>query len=166
MPQSPQLSSTTAHPKIASLQRLRKFSRLLDNAIGIPGTPFRVGLDPILGLIPGAGDFLGTALSAYFVIEAARLGLPRSTLGRMVFNILLESVVGSIPVLGDLFDFAWKANTKNMALLEAHLQVPQTSQKANRWFIFLLLAGLFVFSVGVVVLSVLLIRLLVQLVSS
>ncbi len=121
MPQSPQLSSTTTHPKGASLQRLRKFSRLLDNAIGIPGTSFRVGLDPILGLIP---------------------------------------------VLGDLFDFAWKANTKNMALLEAHLQVPQTSQKANRWFIFLLLAGLFIFSVGVVSLSVLLIRLLVRLVSS
>lgn len=63
MPQSPQLSSTTTHPNGASLQRLRKFSRLLDNAIGIPGTSFRVGLDPILGLIPGAGDFLGTALS-------------------------------------------------------------------------------------------------------
>lgn len=160
-----QLSSVTTHPKVASLQRLRKFTRLLDNAIGIPGTPFRVGLDPILGLLPGAGDFLGTALSAYVVIEAARLGLPKAALGRMVFNILLEGVVGAVPVVGDLFDFAWKANTKNMALLEAHLNVPQASQKANRWFIFLLLAGLLVVGIGLLTFSFLVIRLLVSAVS-
>ena len=160
-----QLSSVTTHPKVASLQRLRKFARLLDNAIGIPGTPFRFGLDPILGLLPGAGDFLGTALSAYIVIEAARLGLPKAALGRMVFNILLEGVVGAVPVVGDLFDFAWKANTKNMALLEAHLNVPQASQKANRWFIFLLLAGLLVVGIGLLTFSFLVIRLLVSAVS-
>ena len=159
-----QLSSVTTHPKVASLQRLRKFSRLLDNAIGIPGTPFRIGLDPILGLIPGAGDFVGTALSAYIVIEAARLGLPRATLGKMVINILLEGVVGAVPVLGDLFDFVWKANTKNIALLEAHLDVKR-DEKANRWFIFLLLAGLFIVGVGLVTFSVLVIKLLVSAVS-
>lgn len=167
MPQSTsQLSSATTHPNIASLQRLRKLSRLLDNAIAIPGTTFRIGLDPILGLLPGAGDFVGTALSAYIVIEAARLGLPRATLGRMVSNILLESVLGAVPVLGDLFDFAWKANTKNMALLEAHLNVPQASKKANRWFVFLLLAGLIIVGVGLVTFSVLVIRLLVSAVNS
>ena len=147
------------------MQRLRKLSRLLDNAFGIPGTSYRIGLDPILGLVPGAGDFMGTALSTYIVIEAARLGLPRATLGRMVFNILCESVVGTIPVVGDLFDFAWKANVKNIALLEAHLDVPQVSQRADRWFIFLLLAGLIVFCVGLVTLSVLIVRLLVSAVS-
>lgn len=161
-----QLSSVKTHPKSASLQRLRKFSRLLDNAIAVPGTTFRIGLDPILGLLPAAGDFVGTALSAYIVIEAARLGVPRATLGRMVFNMLLESIVGVVPVLGDLFDFAWKANTKNMALLEAHLNVPHASEKANRWFIFLLVAGLLAVGIGLVTFSVLVIRLLVSALSS
>lgn len=160
-----QLSSVTTHPKHNSLQRLRKLSRLLDNAIGIPGTSFRVGLDPILGLVPGAGDFLGTALSAYIVIEAARIGLPRGALGRMVLNIFLEGVVGAIPVVGDLFDFAWKANTRNIALLEAHLNIPHESQKANRWFIFLILVGLLILGVGLLAFGVLVIRLLMSAVS-
>jgi hypothetical protein len=154
------------HPKITSIQRLRKLSRLLDNAIAIPGTTFRIGLDPILGLIPGAGDFVGTALSAYIVIEAARLGIPRAALGKMVSNILLESLVGAIPVVGDWFDFAWKANTKNMELLEAHLGISPESQKVNRWFIFLLVAGLFIVGIGLVTFSVLVIKLLLNAVSS
>jgi hypothetical protein len=163
MSQSPsQLSSITSHLKVASLQRLRKFSRLLDNAIGIPGTSFRVGLDPILGLLPGAGDFVGTALSAYIVIEAARLGVARGTLGRMVFNILVESVVGALPVVGDLFDFAWKANTKNIELLEAHLNVAHENEKASRWFIFLLLTGFLVIGIGLAAFSVLVIGLLLR----
>lgn len=157
-----QLSSVTTDSKLASLQRLRKLTRLLDNAIAIPGTTFRIGLDPILGLLPVAGDFLGTALSAYIVIEAARLGLPRATLGRMVFNIVAESVLGVVPVLGDLFDFAWKANVKNMELLETHFNVARESEKANRWFIFLLLAGLIIVGVGLVTFSVLVIKLLVS----
>jgi len=161
-----QLSSVTKHSKITSIQRLRKLSRLLDNAIAIPGTTFRVGLDPILGLIPGAGDFVGTALSAYIVVEAARLGIPRATLGKMVSNILLESVVGAIPLVGDWFDFAWKANTKNMELLEAHLGVSPASQKVNRWFVFLLVAGLFIVGIGLVTFSVLVIKLLLNAVTS
>ncbi len=161
-----QRSSVVMHPKITSIQRLRKLSRLLDNAIAIPGTTFRIGLDPVLGLIPGAGDFVGTALSAYIVIEAARLGIPRAALGKMVSNILLESLVGAIPVVGDWFDFAWKANTKNMELLEAHLGVSPESQKVNRWFIFLLVAGLFIVGIGLVTFSVLVIKLLLNAVSS
>ena len=153
------------HPKLASIQRLRKLSRVLDNAIAIPGTSFRIGLDPILGLIPGAGDLIGTALSAYIVIEAARLGIPRAALGKMVSNILLESLVGTIPVLGDWFDFAWKANTKNMELLEAHLGVSQ-EEKTNPLFIFLLVAGFFIVGIGLVTLSVLAIKLLLNAVTS
>lgn len=159
---SSEFSSVTNHLKTASLQRLRKLSRLLDNAIAIPGTNFRIGLDPILGLIPGAGDFVGTALSAYIVFEAARQGLPKAALGKMVFNILLEGVVGSIPVLGDWFDFVWKANAKNMELLEMHLGATQESKKANRWFIFLLVAGLLIVGIGLISFSVLLIRLLLN----
>lgn len=161
-----QLSSHANHPRFTSIQRLRKLSRLLDNAIAIPGTPFRFGLDPILGLIPGAGDFIGTALSAYIVIEAARLGMPRATLGKMVGNILLECLVGTIPIVGDWFDFAWKANTKNMELLETHVGVSPADQKANRWFIALLVLGLFVLAIGLVAFSVLVIRLLLNAVTS
>ena len=156
----------TKHPKFTSIQRLRKLSRLLDNAIAIPGTKFRIGLDPIIGLIPGAGDFIGTALSAYIVIEAARLGLPKQTLAKMVYNIVLESVVGAVPIVGDWFDFAWKANVKNIELLESHLGVAQESQKASWWFILLLVVGLFMLCIGLVSLSVLLIRLLLNAVSS
>lgn len=157
-----QIASVTSQTKIATIQRLRKLSRLLDNAIAIPGTKFRIGLDPILGLLPGVGDFVGTALSAYIVFEAARLGLPRETLGKMVFNVLLESIVGAVPVLGDLFDFAWKANTQNLELLETHLNLPKENEKANRWFIFLLLAGLLIVGIGLLTFSVLVIRLLIS----
>lgn len=162
MSQSASQISVTTHPRFASLQRVRKLSRLLDSAIGIPGTSFRLGLDPVLGLVPGAGDFIGTALSAYIVIEAARIGLPRATLGRMVFNIFLESVVGAIPVVGDLFDFAWKANIRNMELLEAHLNISPENQKANRWFIFLLVVGLLIVGLGLVAFSILVIRLVLN----
>jgi len=165
MLQPSQLSALKTPSKLATLQRLRKFSRLLDNAIAIPGTKFRVGLDPILGIIPGAGDFIGTALSAYIVLEAARMGIPKVSLGRMVSNIVLESVVGTVPVLGDLFDFAWKANTRNIELLETHLNISPEVEKKNRWFVFLLLAGLFVFSIGILTLSIFMIRLLLQAIS-
>lgn len=148
------------HPKFNSIQRDRHLSRLLDNAIAIPGTRFRIGLDPIIGLIPGAGDFVGTA-SAYIVIEAARLGLPKSAVGQMVFNILLESVVGAVPVVGEEFDFAWKANLKNIELLETHLGVTKETQKASGWFIFLLTISLFIVCIGLVC-YVLIIRLLLN----
>jgi len=78
----------THNSKTSTIRRLRRLSHLLDNAIPIPGTPWRFGLDPVLGLLPGAGDFLGTAFSAYIVLEAARIGIPRSLLGQMVINIL------------------------------------------------------------------------------
>jgi len=122
-------SKVAAHSKLTSVQRLRRFSRLLDNAIGIPGTKFRIGIDPIIGLIPGAGDIVGTALSAYIVVEAARLGIPKAILGRMVRNIVIESVFGSVPIIGDMFDFAWKANMKNVDLLEEYLKNPQNIAK-------------------------------------
>lgn len=104
-----------------SLQRLEKLGQLLDNAFAIPGTRFRIGLDSILGFIPGIGDVTGAALSAYLIAGAARLGAPVRTLLRMVGNVGIETVVGAIPIVGDLFDIAWKANLKNLALLRAHV---------------------------------------------
>ena len=103
------------------VKHLRRLARLLDSAIPLPGG-FRIGLDGMLGLIPGVGDAVGASLSTYIVVQAARLGASPVQLLRMMLNVLLETLIGTIPVLGDLFDFAWKANERNMALLEAQLQ--------------------------------------------
>jgi len=103
------------------VKHLHRLSWLLDNSIPLPGG-YRIGLDGIVGLIPGVGDALGASLSTYIVVQAARLGASPVQLLRMMMNILLETVMGTIPVLGDLFDFAWKANQRNMALLDAQLQ--------------------------------------------
>lgn len=143
--------------KSASLQRLRSLTHLLDNAITIPGTRYRVGLDPILGLLPGGGDLLTSALSAYMVWEAARLGLPRATVTRMVSNLVLDTLLGSLPVAGDLFDATWKANTRNLALLEAHLESPRPHKQANRGFVLLLLVGFVLLVMGLAVGGVLLV---------
>ncbi len=103
------------------VKHLRRLSWLLDNSIPLPGG-YRIGLDGIVGLIPGVGDALGASLSTYIVVQAARTWASPVQLLRMMMNILLETVMGTIPVLGDLFDFAWKANQRNMALLDAQLQ--------------------------------------------
>lgn len=114
-----------------SLERLRRLSRILDSAIPLPGG-YRIGMDGIIGLIPGIGDTIGSAFSGYIILEAARLGASTPMLLRMVFNVLLESVIGVVPVLGDLFDFAWKANEKNVRLLETQLDRPPPDSSAER----------------------------------
>jgi hypothetical protein len=149
-------------PNHPALQRVRTLSRLLDNAIPIPGTRFRLGLDPVLGLLPGAGDFVGAALSVYMVIEAARFGLPRKTLVQMVTNLVLDSVGGSVPVLGDLFDATWKANSRNLALLEAHVATPEPVKAADRHFVIFIVLALLLLLVGIGVVATLLISWVVR----
>lgn len=156
-----QLSSQNSNEKL--IKRLRIITHLLDNAIPLPGTPYRIGLDPLLGLIPGGGDIAGAVLSAYIVISAAQLGLPRESLLRMVLNILLEVMVGTIPVLGDLFDVAWKANVKNMELLDIHIKSPQMGKKADQWFVFILVVGLILAVLGAIALGITLITLVFSL---
>ena len=120
--------------QISKLSKLRRVSRLLDNAIAIPGTKIRFGLDPIIGLLPGGGDTITGGIAAYIVVEAARMGVPREILGKMVTNILIDSFAGTVPVVGDLFDLGWKANVKNIELLEKHLDVTE-SNKSDTLFI-------------------------------
>ena len=155
--------SNLPETKTITLERLRQISNLLDNAIAIPGTEYRVGLDPILGLLPGGGDTLTAFFSAYIVWEAAQMGLPRETLIRMVWNIVLDSLLGFIPVLGDIFDVAWKANVKNISLIESHLASPVPSKKVNKLFLILLLAGLILFIIGISWLTVTVFRLIFSL---
>ncbi|MBO1519106.1 DUF4112 domain-containing protein [Oceanisphaera sp. DM8] len=101
-------------------RRIERLAWLLDAGIRLPGG-FRIGLDGIIGLIPGIGDLVGAVLSSYIVVEAARLKVPLRIRARMVLNILIELVVGVLPIAGDLFDFAFKANLRNVGLLNAYL---------------------------------------------
>jgi hypothetical protein len=133
------------------MQRLRRLGRLLDSAIGIPGTKFRIGLDPIIGLIPGGGDTVGMMLSSFIVLEGARMGASKSTLSMMAFNILLETIAGTVPVVGDIFDVTWKSNLRNIGLLEEHLKISRATPKSNHGFAILLILGLaIVFVAGIV----------------
>ena len=105
----------------AEERELEAFARLLDSSIRLPGG-FRIGWDGIIGLIPGIGDAAGLGLSGYLVWRAARLGLPRATLARMVGNVALESAIGIVPIVGDAFDFAFKANVRNVRLMRKALE--------------------------------------------
>lgn len=136
-----------------SLNRLRQISHVLDNAIPIPGLGTRVGLDPILGLLPGGGDVLTGLVSVYIVFEAAKMGLPAQTLGRMGFNILLDVLSGTVPVLGDLFDVTWKANSQNVALIEKHVASPEPSRAADKLFAIAIIILLVALVLGMAALS-------------
>jgi hypothetical protein len=123
--------------------QLKSLSYLLDESINIPGTKYRLGIDPLLGLLPVAGDYLGAIFSGYILFQSARLGTSKATLLRMTVNILIETVVGIIPLLGDIFDVTWKANKKNIELLNIHLYQPEKSPKADLWFVIFLLSIVF-----------------------
>jgi hypothetical protein len=137
--------SPSSHPTETQLAQLRQLSHLWDQAIGIPGTKWRIGLESIIGLLPIGGDWIGLVMSSYILFHAVKFNLPRSIMVRMVINILIDAIVGAVPILGDLFDTTWKANTKNVNLLEAHLKSPlkssQESQKANLFALWLLFFG-------------------------
>jgi len=123
-------------------ERLARLAWLLDSSIPIPGTRFTIGLDALIGLFPVIGDALGVFLSSYIVREAAALGAPRSILARMAFNVALEGLVGMIPLAGDVFDAAYKANQRNVRLLNAWLESPRSAQRSSRAFVASLIAGL------------------------
>ncbi len=125
------------------LQDLEKLSYYMDEAIRIPGIGYRVGWDAVIGLIPGAGDAVGLLISAYIVLQAARMGLPKSTIFRMLGNVGIEAVVGAVPLLGDVFDAGWKANRRNIRLARKHLgQGAARAHKSNALFFYVVI-GLF-----------------------
>ncbi len=102
----------------AALARVQRLSRLLDSSIRVPGTDFKIGVDPLIGMIPGFGDLLGGLLSGWIVFESWRLDVPRPALLRMATNVCVELIVGVVPVIGDLFDFGYKANVRNARIAE------------------------------------------------
>lgn len=102
------------------LPDLQRYARVLDKAFRIPGTNIRFGLDPIIGLVPFLGDLASPVFAALLVVEGARLGIPRIIQIRMVVNALVDAVIGAIPLAGIVGDVFFRANTKNMALLERY----------------------------------------------
>jgi hypothetical protein len=111
-----------------ALRRVRALARLMDEAVGIPGTRFRLGLDSLLGLFPVIGDFATALISGYIIREAVRLGAPPQLVARMLVNVGIDFVTGSVPLVGDIFDAVWKANKMNVALLEAFVQARNRPQ--------------------------------------
>jgi len=141
-----------------SFAAVSKLAYWLDAGTRIPGTSLRFGLDPILGLIPGFGDAAGAILAGWILVEAVRLGASRATVIRIAGNVALDAAVGAIPLLGDIFDFAWKANLRNVALLERHLAAPDRAERADRSFVLLLIGGVVVMALGSLALGILLTR--------
>jgi hypothetical protein len=102
-------------------RRLERYARVMDVAFRIPGTPIRFGADSLIGFIPGVGDIAALGLSGYLIFEANRLGVPDRLMAKMIGNVAVDAVVGSVPIVGDIFDVAFKANMRNLGILRAHI---------------------------------------------
>ena len=107
--------------QLKNLKKIRKIAKLLDTAIGIPGTKIRFGLEPILGLIPGGGDLITAAISAYTIYLATSFGLEKKEIFKMAKNVAIDTVLGSVPIVGDIFDAYFKSNIRNLEILEKHI---------------------------------------------
>ena len=129
----------------AAERRIGRVTHTLDELIGIPGTPIKVGLDPIVGLIPVVGDAVAGIVGAWVIGEAARFGIPRVVLARMVVNLVVDLAIGAIPLLGDLYDVAFRSNSRNLALFRRHALEPDASTRSDQAFF----AGLALLVIGV-----------------
>ncbi|MGK2933720.1 MAG: DUF4112 domain-containing protein [Gemmatimonadaceae bacterium] len=143
------------------MDRARALARALDSAVRIPGTNMRFGLDAVIGLVPGLGDVAGAAMGSYIVLLGSRLGAPKPVLARMVLNVALDTLVGIVPVAGDLFDVAWKANMRNMALLDRYIERPAATKKSSSVFVLAIIAAFALLAVGGIVLAVVVVRWLI-----
>jgi hypothetical protein len=114
--------------------RIGRATHLLDEVIRVPGTSQHVGLDPIVGLIPFVGDAVSAVVGTWVIGEAARFGIPRIVLGRMIVNLLVDLAIGVIPILGDLFDIAFRSNSRNLALFRRHALDAEASTRGERAF--------------------------------
>jgi hypothetical protein len=117
------------------LEALRKVSELLDSAWFVPGTSYRIGLDPILGLIPLLGDIVSPLFAIGILWQARDLAIPRVVQLRMIVNVAIDALLGAVPLVGDLFDVVWKANKMNLALLERHAQEERAASPGDWLFV-------------------------------
>ena len=131
-----------ASAELRRVEALQRWAGILDAAFRIPGTRIRFGLDALIGLVPGAGDAVSGLFAVAIVLQAARMGLPRIVIARMVLNSLMDLRVGAIPLVGDLFDVAWKANLRNVTLLDRHVREGRPASQADYLFVTLVVAVL------------------------
>lgn len=136
IPAERQATAVLADP----LRSARQVARLLDDLVRVPGTKIGVGLDPLINLIPIAGDAVGTAMSAYLLVTALRMGVPKRVIARMLLNIAIDALVGAVPIIGQAFDFVWKANSFNMALLEQYAAMPTKTAQTSGAMVGIVLA--------------------------
>jgi hypothetical protein len=134
-PVEPEIIPPGAQPEHKGLtdDTLAVLASLLDDVFRIPGTPIRFGIDPLIGLIPGLGDLISSLASFLIIFAAWQRGLPRVTMGRMVANVAIDTLLGSVPVAGDMFDVAWKSNRKNLRLLQRASAPRSRSQNWRDW---------------------------------
>ena len=150
----------------ADIRRARALARVLDTAVGVPGTKLRFGLDALLGLFPVAGDVVSAVMSGYIVLTAWRRGASSAVIGRMLANIGVDTALGSIPLLGDLFDVAFKSNVRNVKLLEEHAAAPVEVERRSVRMAVIAVVVIAAIVVGLGTLSVLLAQALWHLLSS
>ena len=115
---------------------------IMDEIVRVPGTKFRFGLDPLLGLIPGIGDTSSALVSAFALIQAARLGVPKILLARMSLNILINEIIGIVPVIGDAFSFWFKSNARNHQIIKEHIVTPTVAKRSDWIFVIAVLVVL------------------------
>lgn len=118
--------------QVKNLRKIRKIANLLDSAVGIPGTKIRFGLDSVIGLIPGGGDLVTATVSGYMIYLATRFGLSGSEIFKMIKNVALETAIGSVPIAGDIFDAYFKANIRNLEILENHLATRESKDEVTQ----------------------------------
>ncbi|HYN11897.1 MAG TPA: DUF4112 domain-containing protein [Burkholderiales bacterium] len=123
-------------------ERLNFIAWLLDSSIPVPRTKWTIGIDALIGLIPFLGDLIGVLLSSYILTEAGRMGVSKTVLARMGFNVAVEGLVGIIPFAGDVFDAAWKANQRNVRLLNEWVERPTKAEKSSRGFLLIVVLGM------------------------
>ncbi|GJL67227.1 MAG: hypothetical protein NPIRA05_21980 [Nitrospirales bacterium] len=142
-PQSPRPEKTRQGETTRELADM--ISTILDSAFSIPGTTIRIGLDPLLGLIPGIGDYLSNLIGSSLLLLASRSGVPRIVIFRMAFNIFLNMIIGAIPVVGDLFSVWFKSNVRNAQLLHHYSQDPPPASTFTDWaYVLTLMTGILV----------------------
>ena len=159
-----------SHPTVADqhtrLTHLRQLAHFLDAAVRIPGTNIRFGLDGLLGLVPGVGDVTTGLASVFVILSAARMGVPAPVLARMVANVAIDTAIGVIPLLGDIFDVGWKSNLRNVALAEKYMMAPEHERRRTERVNRLQVIGIIVLLLMVVILGIIgavaLVRWLVQ----
>ena len=128
------------------LLRLKLLSERLDNSIKIPGTNQKIGIDAIIGLIPILGDFIGVIFSTYIMYSGIKMGVSSKIVKKMATNLAIEFIIGSIPIIGDIFDALWKANKKNVELIEEATNENQENYRLN----YLIMASLIILILGLI----------------